>query len=1201
MIYSARIFLPRRHRMRANAVDFSRVESLSDSQQTLRIASRRVCAKRKDARRRWNRAMAILLVCIFLGAARLGRAETFKNPPWIPAPASYQLLAGDLRGMGHLDLICWSTGSNGFYYEVMRNDGERSFTDLGPVAVPGVNFGYLVLGDFNNDGKPDLVVVNYPGTSALFLAGNGDGTFAAPVQSTLAGVSLEEDVGTLIVWAADMNKDGNLDLVIGSPYGGPTAIASGDGKGDFKFETNVATNIIRQQVIDLTGDGLPDLVGLPASNGGLAVAYINQGNWTFKAVTTLPGVKSSFNVHSSDFGDVDGDGIPDMVWEDESDIYFEHGNGDGTFSQAAKIPFPMAADALGFEYLFAIGDMNGDGTPDLVFVSEGAITVLLGKGKYQYQVLNPTIIEPYDRGPILGDIDGDGHPDIAFLGSVDQGPSEGLFFLWGAAGGVLQSCDGYYSDHSLNGAAEGNFTPRSATDIALRPLFAKTPEMLKNNGDGTFKLLPDPNPPSPPANVPPPYYYLYAPLAGDFFGTGKTDLLEFGTLETDVNGDLEPNTVLQMWPGNGNGTFATAVPIPGYASGPNSPGINVAIAGDLIGNGRQDIAVAYAGGIDILLAQADGKWIKSQTIPASSLPPLAMLRFGDFNNDGKIDFVAITGQVIQTYLGNGDGTFQIGPTAVVPPSTLSSAVVVADVDGDGTPDLLSPTNNQLIPFYGRGNGSFEKGDAIPSSPSQDSVISYVAVADMNQDGWPDIVVRDANGIRVFHGLGNRTWDIGPYYIAGSIAVQPMLADLNGDGFPDIALAGEDQPTIAVLLNQPGTSDLTGTLALSPSVQPVGSNLSAAVTLRAGIASQALPTGQVSVTIDGVSAGTGTLSGAMVSIPLSNANSLKVGLHWVVASYSGDGTYHAARLTMHHQVFTTRILLSATPDPDTYGSPLKITAAASAPTGTPDGSITFFDGTTKLQSSLLNSAGKATVTIASPAVGKHTFSAKYSGATGFPASSSNSLVVSVLPEPTQTRLTVTPDPANVRSPVTLTAAVKAADGVPQGTVTFHAGDVSFAPVRLNSQGVAELVLDTLPAGSVQVVADFSGDHLFAASRSKTIEETIDRLKTSTTLTCTPLSVVAGKTLTCAMQVTSPHSIPTGEVTLFDGTAALATMKLVVGKAVYASEKLKPGRHSLHASFAENKTYAASQSAVVTVTVSSNGSAFSSVSRPIYRMT
>jgi Bacterial Ig-like domain (group 3)/FG-GAP-like repeat len=1173
--------------MRAIAVGFSRKRSPQHSQQTLPTALRQKSVRRRDFRFGWSRATAFLSFSVILAVALTGRAETFKNPPWIPAPASYQVLAGDLRGTGRLDLICWSTGSSGFYYEVMRNDGERSFTDLGPVVVPSSSVGYVVLGDFNNDGKPDLVVVTSGGTLALFLAGNGDGTFAAPVQSALTGVRIQ-DLGYLIAWAADMNKDGNLDLVIGSPSGGPMAIASGDGKGDFKFQTNVASTTTQQDVLDLNGDGLPDLIGLDGSGGGLVTAYINQGNWTFKAVTTSSGTKSFYNVHSRVFADVDGDGIPDMVWEDQVDIHFEHGNGDGTFTQVEEVPFPMAVDSTGFEFLFAVTDMNGDGIPDLVFVSDSAATVLLGKGKYQYQVLNPAMIEGYERGPILGDIDGDAHPDIAFLGLVDDDTTEGLYFLWGTAGGVLQSCDGYYSDYSLNGAAEGNFTPGSAPDIALRPLYAKIPEMLKNKGDGTFTLLANPNPSSPPMSGVPPLSYEYTPLAADFFGNGKTDLLEYGLLEKDVNGDDVPSTVLQVWPGNGIGTLGTAVAIPGYASmqGVNGPPINVAIAGDLIGNGREDIAVAYQGAIDILLAQADGKWVKSQTISDPNITPLTTLGFADFNNDGEIDFVAISGQTIQTYLGNGDGTFQVGPTTVAPSSTLSSAVVVADIDGDGKPDILS-ANNQLTPFYGRGNGSFEQGAAIPFSPSQDATVDYFTVADVNQDGWPDIVVRNGSGIRILHGLGDRTWDIGPYYIGGSMAVQPMVADLNSDGFPDIAVAGDSGPMVAVLLNQPGASDLKGTMELSPNFQPVGSSsLSATVTLQPGIASQALPTGSVSVTIDGAAAGTGTLSNGTVSIPLTNANSLGVGLHWVVASYSGDGTYHAARLTAHHEVFTTQIHLSAAPLPATYGSPLEITADAGAPTGTPDGDITFFDGTTKLETTTLNSAGKATFTIASPALGKHTFSATYSGAPGFPANSSNTLVVTVLPEPTETRLTVTPDPANVRSSVTFSAAVKAADGKPQGMVTFHAGDLSFAPVRLNSEGVAELVLDTLPAGAIQVVADYAGDHLFAASRSKTVAETIDRLKTRTALTCTPLSVLAGKTVTCTIEVTSPHSIPTGQATLFNGAAALGEIKLVEGKATYATDKLTAGQHSLHASFAENKVYAESNSAIVKVTVRLN---------------
>jgi hypothetical protein len=296
--------------------------------------------------------------------------------------------------------------------------------------------GLVAVGDFNGDGKLDLVIGQgcYVDSCSAFIdfyAGRGDGTFASPIRTLVSDPSgFGGPIYLVSLFVADFNEDGKPDVAFNASAGdtefadiGTIMLSNGDGtftqRGTFNtgtYEDNVSA------VGDLNGDGLPDLVATGWSGGGYG---FEVSIWSANPNGTYSQTQEFDNLGykgGAALGDFNGDGKLDLALGGVYGASVGLGNGDGTFQNLA---YYQTANPV--TDIFAV-DLNGDGKLDLV---TNGICTLFGNGDGTF---TPGPCTNAAQGPmVMGDFNTDGKVDVAIVGgtppalSVYFGHGDGTF------------------------------------------------------------------------------------------------------------------------------------------------------------------------------------------------------------------------------------------------------------------------------------------------------------------------------------------------------------------------------------------------------------------------------------------------------------------------------------------------------------------------------------------------------------------------------------------------------------------------------------------------------------------------------------------------------------------------------------------------------------------------------------------------------
>jgi YVTN family beta-propeller protein len=254
---------------------------------------------------------------------------------------------------------------------------------------------------------------------------------------------------------------------------------------------------------------------------------------------------------------------------------------------------------------------------------------------------------------------------------------------------------------------------------------------------------------------------------------------------------------------------------------------------------------------------------------------------------------------------------------------------------------------------------------------------------------------------------------------------------------------------------------------------------------------------------------------------------------------------------------TTTALTSSPNPSTYSAAVTFTAKVTSPSGTPTGTVKFYNGATVMGSASL-SGGVATFSTATLAGGSHSISADYEGSAKFLPSTSNTVTQTVNPATTNTTVMSSLNPSSVGQSVTFTATVNSSGGTPTGKVTFTFGSTTLGTVTLTN-GVGSITTSALPSGRDSVVAKYAGTTDFTASTGSIIQvvESGGANTTTTVVSGEPYNP-AGHTVTFTATVTATTGTPTGSVTfLYNNDILLGTENLVNGSAQVSTSSLPAG--------------------------------------------
>ncbi len=708
------------------------------------------------------------------------------------ADDSRSVKLADLNNDGRLDVL---VGNSGAANKLYLNAGATLFAGVSAQAVGGSDDTRKIFAtDVNQDGYLDVIAINN-GNNRLYLNNASISPFNA-----VSGLQIGSDASlNHDAVVHDLDGDGDLDLVATRPLastlqyfntGTPNPFNTGASTTVSNAAVTAANDLGRGIAVgDMDGDGDLDIVVATLGGSQSNLLFLNDGDTTpFSSAGLSIGSETDFSMDIA-VGDVDLDGDLDVVTATVAGTNKLYRN-DGDANPFDSLPALDIGSASNLTYAIALADMNGDGLLDVVVANDSNSV-----GQNNRVILNDGDSDPLNgagvtlgselernQGLAIGDVDGDGDLDVV-VANASSSENNRLYRNDGSGQSFTSSVVGTETD------------PTSAVALADLDGDGDLDLVTANSGAGVANRL-----------------YLNDGTATPFSAAADTVI----GAETDISlsvklADINHDGFIDIIIGNDSGG---ANPNRVYLNrGTATPFDSSSVAYDVGSETDDSYHVAIAdidqdGDVDILSANLNARsriWLNNgaaglfglaatQSIGSES-DISRQIAAGDVDGDGDLDVVVGNNGVNRLYLNQGGAAPFVGVTASAIGSETDDtrAVLLSDLDRDGDLDLLTG-NNGINRVYLNNGSSDPFGGVSALNIGAESDNSYaLAVADINQDGYPDVISANAfannrlylNSTTAFPFLGAIPATLSSDSDDSRAIV---LADLDGDGDVDAAVA-----------------------------------------------------------------------------------------------------------------------------------------------------------------------------------------------------------------------------------------------------------------------------------------------------------------------------------------------------------------------------------------------------------------------------
>jgi Bacterial Ig-like domain (group 3)/FG-GAP-like repeat len=767
-------------------------------------------------------------------AVRLGNGDgTFQTEQAVGGVYNYSPILADMNGDGIPDIATTTASATGdaFGARIFAGNGDGSFREINSFAVSSVWGTLLAARDLNGDSKIDLVFDNANGF--IVCLGDGTGNFGTLTAYTVPRW------GSAGAAVGDFDGDGLLDILGGVNYSDPM-IYMLRGFGDGQLEGARALDTVAVPVTiassDLNHDGFIDIIG-STSNGTLTLMGKGDGGFT----ATLDGVALGDQIFVAD---MDGDGIKDALYVPSGgySVGLRRGRNDGTFGDPETGSSQSGSTAAG------LGDLNGDGKPDLAGVVFGALYTSFGLGGPNFSAPTPYYIggSSYDgTKTTIVDVNGDGKNDV--VTAIDTT----VFVVLGSADGTLTAAGTYAGKDFVITDANGDGKLDLVT-ISTQSS-GRGVDVYPGDGTGTFGN---------PVHIA--TSETYSRMTGaDLNLDGKTDLILLGG-----------NRVGVMY-GNGTGGFGPDLVMP------TGEGPHATVIGDWNHDGAPDFAVAESSG--------------------ASPTPRSIAMF--LNRGGSSTALTLSISVAQ-YGQPVTATAKVTPTVLGSPTPAGNARLSVD----GTQFVQGPlANASLSGLIGMaavgdhtitgsyaGDGKFI-GKGFPSAPLTvtKATTTTTVTASANPGVYASKIDFTAHVEPAYAGTATGTlslWEGSTLLTSGSLANGNVVLSLNDlpQGNHAIFAKYEGDGNFVASNSASITEKVLYATNVSLSSSAPSALVGAAVTFSSDVTSQhGSPTGTVVLREGNVAVGQGSISSGKALVTLT---SLASGMHTITAYYQGDDKF-----------------------------------------------------------------------------------------------------------------------------------------------------------------------------------------------------------------------------------------------------------------------------------------------------------------------